>query len=187
MRMGKARAQGLTLLEVLAAVVVVGITYGVFFQAGGEMLRREGENKRRIQATLLADRALAEIETELDRGLVPREGQVETTEGNFDLEIETAPTPIQLAAPERGTPRAGSDADPNSLLGSPARPGSSALRRIDIRVRWIEGVGEREIQRTTFAFDPAGAQAVLQALIDAAVGGELGGGREEEIDPEGDR
>lgn len=182
MTVDRASTQGLTLLEVLAAVVVVGITYGVFFQAGGEMLRREGENKRRIQATLLADRALAEIETELDRGLVPRTGLSESSEGIFDLEIETAPTPIELAAHERGTPLAGTKPDSNTLLGSPSRPGSSALRRIDIRVRWIEGISERQIQRTTFAFDPSGAQAVLQSLIDAAVGGNLG---EEEIEPEG--
>ncbi len=172
--MGQRHRGGLTLLEVLAAVVVVGITYVVFFQAGGEMLRREGENKRRIQASLLADRVLADIETGLLGGLVPREGLEESAEGNFDLEIETAVAPVELPPHERGTPYAGSAPDPNGLLGSAARPGASPLRRIDVRVRWIEGLNERTIQRTTFAFDPAGAQAALQSLFDAAAAGGFG-------------
>lgn len=168
--------QGLTLLEVLAAVVVVGISYGVFFQAGGEMLRREGENKRRIQAMLLADAALAEIEIEVDRGLVPNQGIEERSEGDFRVEIETTPVVIELLPRERGTPLEGLRPDPNSLLGAPGRPAASALRRIDVRVRWIEGLNEREVQRTTFAFDPTGAQAALQSLIDSAVAGGSGGG-----------
>ncbi len=181
--MGRRATRGLTLLEVLAAVVVVGITYGTFFRAGGDMLQREGENKRRIEASLLADRRLAEIEAEADRGLVPSEELTEEQEGIFDIEVEVVPALIELTAHERGTPFGGSAPDPNSLLGSPARPGSSTLRRIDVRVRWTEGYAEREIERTTFAFDPAGAQAVLQSLLDAALGGAAGDGGEE-IEPE---
>lgn len=160
----------MTLLEVLAAVVVVGITYVVvFFPALSESLHREGENKRRIRATLLADETLVGIEAEVERGLVPRNGLEEREVDEFSVEVETAPLFLELPAAERDNPYQGRGTDPNGLLGSPTRPNSSTLRRIDVRVRWIEGFSDREVGRTTFAFDPSSAQAALQSLIDAAV------------------
>jgi len=116
------RESGMTLLEVMAAVVIVGLVHVVFFQAGGELLGREGENRRRIEATLLADRTLAELESALDRGLVPAPGVEAETVGDFAIEIETEATTLTLPEPERGSPYAGALPDPNSLLGSDARP-----------------------------------------------------------------
>ncbi len=174
--------RGLTLLEVLAAVVVVGITYVVvFFPALSESLQREGENKRRIRATLLADEALAAVEANVERGLVPRRGVEENEVDEFIVEVETQSMDFALAEPSEGSPlaRGRNSPDRGGLLGTPERPDSSALRRIDVRVRWVEGFADREVGRTTFAFDPAGAQGVLQSLIDAAAAGSLGGPAED--------
>jgi hypothetical protein len=63
-----------TLLEVMAAVLVLGMLYAVLATAAIQGLRSEGESKRRIEASLLADRWLSDLEIQLALGQVPEKG-----------------------------------------------------------------------------------------------------------------
>jgi type II secretory pathway pseudopilin PulG len=63
-----------TLLEVMAAVLVLGMLYAVLATAAIRGLRSEGESKRRIEASLLADHWLSDLEIQLALGQVPEKG-----------------------------------------------------------------------------------------------------------------
>jgi type II secretory pathway pseudopilin PulG len=68
------REHAFTLLEVMAAVLVLGMLYAVLATAAIRGLRSEGESKRRLEASLLADRWLSDLELQLALGQVPQKG-----------------------------------------------------------------------------------------------------------------
>lgn len=168
---------GLTLIEVLAAVAVLGVGYIAVIQAGSEGLLREGETRRYLEASLIADQALFELEFDLDAGLIP-EADTREVDG-YELEIEISPVALTVAPPERNAPVEVANVDQNSLLGG-SRPTKSPLRRVELWVRWQEGFSERAVSRITFAFDPSSALGVLDALAASTESGGAEGGREGE-------
>jgi prepilin-type N-terminal cleavage/methylation domain-containing protein len=143
-----------TLLEVLAAVAILGVLYVVLADVAIQGLRAEGRSRRRMEASLVADRALSEIEIEIEAGGVPELGRLpETEEDMFRIAVEVRPYSIPLVG---GTADAGSD------TGSPSEGGALAsLREIELTVTWDEGVDELQVVRTTYAFDAAGASSQL--------------------------
>jgi prepilin-type N-terminal cleavage/methylation domain-containing protein len=155
---------GFTLLEVLVAVAVLGLLYTVLAGIAAQGLRAEGESGRELRASLLADLALAEIEGGLELGVVPPVGPPqEREEEGYAVEIEVAPLP-DLELPADGSPLEREESAVSLLRGG--RGGSaSPLRRIDVRVRWSEGVRDREVRRTTFALDREAAAPVLERLV----------------------
>ncbi len=184
MRAAERVRRGFTLLEVLAAVALLGIAYTVLGGAGIEGLQREGEAARRFEASLLADRVLADIENVFDQGSAPPLGEDEQDEGDFLISIRVAPFDAVIPEPdrpralERGEDRArrpgearrdGPDLGPSLLAGAGGQPGP--LRRVDIAVVWTEGWGERRVTRTTFGLDPEAAAEVVSALSAAAEAG----------------
>jgi prepilin-type N-terminal cleavage/methylation domain-containing protein len=73
-----------TLLEVMAAVALLGILYTVLARVAIEGLRAEGESKRRLEASLLADARLEETFNTLEGSVaMPPVGHSEATEGDF--------------------------------------------------------------------------------------------------------
>ena len=172
---------GFTLLEVLAAVAILGIAYIALGSSGIQGLQHEGEARRRFQASLLADSVLSEIETGLEAGVVPPIGTDEREADDFKIEVEIAPFSIVVPEEEgKGGKRlgnarsrlGGSDeqapqpvAPGPSLLGGERAPGAvSPLRKVDVRILWNEGFGERMVSRTTFALDREAAGPALQAI-----------------------
>ena len=172
---------GFTLLEVLAAVAILGIAYIALGSSGIQGLQHEGEARRRFQASLLADSVLSEIETGLEAGVAQELGTDESEEGDFKIEVEIAPFSIVVPEEEgKGGKRlgnarsrlGGSDeqapqpvAPGPSLLGGERAPGAvSPLRKVDVRILWNEGFGERMVSRTTFALDREAAGPALQAI-----------------------
>ena len=65
------RQRGFTLLEVLAAVAILGILYVVLADVAMQGLLSEGRSRRRLEASLLADQALSDIEIEMASGGPP--------------------------------------------------------------------------------------------------------------------
>jgi prepilin-type N-terminal cleavage/methylation domain-containing protein len=177
---GSARG-GFTLLEVLVAVAVFGLLFTVLTGIAMQGLRAEGESDRELRASLLADRALAELETNLDLGVVPPLGREEREEEEFLVEVEVAAFDLELPEDPRGKRELGRQVPSGSLLGR--GPGSSAspLRRIDVRVHWGEGVLEREVRRTSFALDAEAAAPLLEGLVASQAAREAG---EDEPDDE---
>ena len=72
----KSRA-AFTLLEVLAAAAVVGAAFTVLAQINIQGLRAEGTAMRRLEASLLADRVLSDMEAQLMMGVAPQVGRDE--------------------------------------------------------------------------------------------------------------
>jgi prepilin-type N-terminal cleavage/methylation domain-containing protein len=179
---------GFTLLEVLAAVAILAIAYTTLGSSGIQGLQQEGEARRRLEASLLADAAIAEIESAIEAGTTPPVGEEETENEGYRIQVSVAP--FTLAVPESqqaaGGKRLGNAqsrlggersaervAPGNSLIGPSAGGaggggGESPLRRIAVRVAWDEGFGERAALRTTFALDAEAAAETLQGLAQAA-------------------
>jgi len=168
--------RGLTLLEVLGAVALLGILYTVLARSAIEGLRSEGESRRRLEASLLADERLAAIELSLDSGSVPPPGSSSEEEEGFTVRTEVSafepPPAREPARSASGKPRslaarraaAGSEKVP-SLFEKTASPTTPpALRTIEVTVRWEEGSEEREVRRTTYALDPAAAEELFASI-----------------------
>ena len=153
--------RGLTLLEVLAAVAILGLLYTVLARAAIQGLRSEGESKRRIEASLLIDEQLVQIETQIAAGVTPPLGLTESEAGDF--RVATDVQPLEFYEGLVGD-LAEAPSDAPSVLGRQAVGGESPLRIISVAVSWNEGVFERRIERTTFAIDRVAAQAALAQL-----------------------
>jgi prepilin-type N-terminal cleavage/methylation domain-containing protein len=147
---------GFTLLEVLAAVAVLGILYVVLADVSIQGLRAEGRSRLRLEASLVADRWLSDLELAIEAGGVPDFGTAEDEEDIFRIATEVRPFAIPLPP--------GIDADR-------AAPGEAlaSLREIDLTVSWLEGEEEQQVRRTTYAFDRA---AVADQLGEAGPAGE---------------
>lgn len=147
-----------TLLEVLAAVAVLGILYVVLADVAIQGLRAEGRSRRRMEASLVADRLLSDLETNLEVSGVPEIGRTESEEDAFRISVEVRPFELPLPP--------GSDADPPAAAGVLA-----SLREIELTVTWDEGMDENRVVRTTYGFDREAVSAQLSAVADAREGG----------------
>lgn len=169
----------MTLLEVLAAVAVLGLVYSILATAGIQGLRLEGDAARRLRASLLADRKLAEIEALVATGQTPELGQTESEEEDFLVSVSVEPLDLDLPetkASERARERleravggrARDEKPPGSFLRPEGKESQSLLRRVDVSVAWAEGEGEQAVKRTTYALDAAAAAPLLEILTAAA-------------------
>jgi len=157
---------GFTLLEVMAAVAVLGLVYVVVARVAIQGLQTEGEASRRLRASLLADRTLSDLELELAGGAAPRVGETEASEEEFTVVVEVSPFDVgsilQDGAGEDQRPPASTSS--LELLSPSARGGVPTLLSVAARVTWIEGVSEREVTRTTFVFDAEAAAPLLEGI-----------------------
>jgi prepilin-type N-terminal cleavage/methylation domain-containing protein len=156
----KRRAElGLTLLEVMAAVALLGILYAYLAKAASQGIVNAGDSRWRLEASLLADEELVALERQMLEGVPLEPGSSEEERDAFTVrrEIEVLSLPVEEAV-------VGADAPPAASLlgdGSPQNPG--ILRRVVIRVSWFDGVDEQQIERVTFAYDPEAALPLLDA------------------------
>ena len=74
-----------TLLEVLAAVAFVGLVFTALSRSATVGIISEGDNRRRMEAALLADAAMIEIELGLQASELPADG---TTEEEVDIAVD---------------------------------------------------------------------------------------------------
>ncbi len=135
---------GFTLIEVLAAVALLGILYAVLARVAIEGLRAEGDSERRLEASLLADTSV----NDLFGGSLPPVGHSEKVDGDFAIALDV--TDFQIP-PKWGVGEA-KEAKP-MLLTSPTGGGTPALRTAQLTVSWLEGASERHVSRTTYLLD----------------------------------
>lgn len=140
-----------TLLEVMAAVAVVAIVFTTLARVASQGLHSQGTSRRRFEASLLADRALADIEAGMQDGVMPELGQSESEEGIFEVAVEVLPFDLAAAIPAELDSTTGSDA-PSPPKAEPDAE-STPIRMIEVTVRWEEGFDEFEVVRTTFGLD----------------------------------
>ena len=158
------RGAGFTLLEVLAAVAILGFLYVAFASFAIQGLRREGENERRIRASLLADRTLSDVEIGIQDGQFPSDTGDEFDEDEFHVQVELLPITGLEAADDPGL---------TTLLEGDLAALATDLHTVRVRVSWIEGAVEQEVTRITYAWDsgPLYEQLGVAAGQPAGAGG----------------
>ena len=133
-----------TLLEVLAAVAILGIVYVVLADVAMQGLYAEGRAKRRLEASLKADLYLSELEVEIEAGMVPPLGPLpEREEDGFRVAGEVRLFELPLP-PEPGAAPATADSTATTLDG---------LREIELHVSWDDAQEEQRVVRITYALD----------------------------------
>ncbi len=161
------RQRAFTLFEVMAAVAVLGFAVTMLARGAIAGMGYEGDASRRLAASLIADRALFEVESAFAVGAVPEVGRQESeTEDEFRLAVEVAP--LDPAALGIGALFAADPAAADLGQEPAGSPGASAaqgavptLLLVSVRVAWSEGLTEQAVTRTTFAFDATAAAAAL--------------------------
>jgi prepilin-type N-terminal cleavage/methylation domain-containing protein len=160
------RSPGFTLLEVLAAVAVLGLVYVVVARGAIQGMQTQGDASRRLRASLLADRTLNELELALAAGATPEIGETQSSQEDFEVVVEVAPFDVAslLEALTVEEDRPETSTASLRLLEPSVRGGAPTVLSIVVRVAWIEGVSEREITRTSFAFDAEAAAPLLETI-----------------------
>lgn len=145
--------RGFTLLEVLAAVAFVGLVFTALSRSATVGIISEGDNRRRMEAALVADAAMAEIELGLQSFVLPADGISEEEVDDFRIVTEVTPwtPPPELAeAMEEVAPRG------TVLFGGRFPQELGLVREIAVRVEWFDGIEENVIERVTLGVNIAG-------------------------------
>ena len=153
--------RALTLLEVMAAVALLGIVYTFLAKAATQGIRSEADSRRRMEASLLADATLAELETRLAAGETLQPELTEEENEEFRISVEV--TPFELAAELAGK-LAGTAPEAPSGFGAAGANAPNLVQRVEVRVVWNDGIFERSAERVTFAFDTQAAQTLAGGL-----------------------
>jgi len=174
--------RGFTLFEVLGAVAILAIVYTTLSTVAIQWLRSEGESRRLLEASLLADWELSEFELELETGAAPEIGITETeVEDGFTVTWEV--TPLQVVIFENATTN-DRDANASNLAGQsalvPAGPigttdrGDVPFLQVVLKVSWFEAGNERSTTRTIFAVDEdAAAKVAAESVVNKDKGDRL--------------
>lgn len=175
-----------TLLEVMAAVAILGIVYAYLARATSQGILTAGESRWRLEASLVADQVLSDLERNMATdGTLPL-GETEFEVDGFAVKQTISPLelPPELLAedePDQASrSRSSPGASPASLLaGDGSTPG--ILRQIRVRVGWFDGVQEQSLVRYSFGYDASAALPLLglapeaAAAAGAAAGGQTPG------------
>jgi prepilin-type N-terminal cleavage/methylation domain-containing protein len=164
---------GFTLFEVLGAVAILAILYTTLSTVAIRGLRSEGESRRILEASLLADWELSEFELELETGAAPEVGITRSEEADgFTTSWEVTPfqTKIFKTALEKeqernaANPAAQTAPVPVEQAGERDTAAPSFLR-VELRVSWFEAGNERSVTRTIFAVDEDAAAKFAAANL----------------------
>jgi len=194
----QSRERGFSLIEVLAAVSLLIILFIPLVRAAIDGLRSEGESRRRLEASLLADNVLAEIESGFQLGIVPNIGEEASEVAEFRILSAVTRFDVPFLNEERGEDELtggrrtlgeinslGEDFGASqSIFPPPDSSEVSPLRKIEITVSWPgygdpdqgeESDGQRNrVVRTTFAFDVDSVSDRLESLDLEKEASELG-------------
>lgn len=182
---GGRRAHGFTLLEVMAAVAVLGILTTVLVRVASQGMAAEGDARRRLEASLLADQVLLELETAWKSGQPLEMGRVEDEREGFAVVVDVAPLDpatfgfgAALEPPpeegRRGGGRREAETGAPSLFSAAGPNQPAILGFVTVVVSWMEGAHEQAVTRTSFALDRQAAAPLLEPLAPEGSGG-IGG------------
>jgi len=122
---------GFTLLEVMAAVLILGIWFTVLAGAAIQGLRAEGEADRRLRAEMIADARMSDLEGAAQLGAIPPIGEDEAAEDDFQVHTRVAALDlpaVSAAAAASGIASAGAAgaaAAPDAATGASGSAGSA--------------------------------------------------------------
>jgi prepilin-type N-terminal cleavage/methylation domain-containing protein len=165
---------GFTLFEVLGAVAILAILYTTLSTVAIRGLRSEGESRRMLEASLLADWELSGFELELQTGAAPEIGITKSEEQDgFTVTWEVTPfqTNIFKTALEKeqeknaANPAAQTAPVPAGQTGATDAIAPPFLR-VELRVSWFEAGNEHSVTRTIFAVDEdAAAKLAAESVL----------------------
>lgn len=209
-RLAHRGARGLTLLEVLAATLIFALVMTVLVGTSSTAVHRAGQSARRLEANLVADAVIADLEIQMRKKTAPVVEREEwtvtgaTEDEQYAIRLQNRAIQEALAAPAQSIAQEAAAAAGNPApTPTPALPGPGAtriggaggigtllagelpevakhLRQYDLEVSW-EGIdGLESITRTTFAFDWEKARAEFAPLFEAAGGAAAGDDASEE-------
>ncbi len=158
-----ARLAGFTLLEVMAAVLVLGLLYTILASNAIQGLRSEGIDRRRAEASLLADRHLAEIEASFDAGVGLPPGLVEIDADPFAVTIEVLPEDVLALLPPALQQEVAARRDPAAASLLAVDRDGGRVQRATVVVAWDEAGDEQRVERTTWGFDRSDLAAFFPA------------------------
>lgn len=170
---GASARSGFTLLEVLAAVAILGIWFTVLASVAIQGQRSEGETERRMRASLLADQVLLDLELGFENGEFPEEPD-EYERDEFLVHVEATPI-AEVDFPEL-------DESLLPLLETALVGVLDDVYMVRVDVSWVEGASDEKVTRVTYGWNALPFQETLGLLpedagADAPPDGEL---------PEGD-
>jgi hypothetical protein len=141
--------RGLSLLEVLAAAMIFAMVMTVLIGTSSTAVHNVGVSARRLEANLVADEILADLEIQMKQGIAPEIDENESTREQYAIRVFRTDLSQEPDAANPG----GSAINVASMLGSDLPEVAKHLKQYDIEVSWIEQNGPQRVTRTTFAFD----------------------------------
>jgi len=150
--------RGFTLIEVLAAVAFVGLVFTALSRSATVGIISEGDNRRRMEAAMLADAEMTRIEIGLQNLQIPAEGTTEQEIDDFLVVTEVTPwvPPADLADAITEVSPQGMALFGDTIGGKP-----SLVLEVAVRVEWFDGVEDNLIERVTLAVNHAPMTAGL--------------------------
>lgn len=186
------RGDGFSLLEVMAAVAILGIWYVTLSGSAITGVRSQAISQNRMHASLIADMVLAELEAQAMGEASPEVGGDEYEHDDFyTVRIEVS----NLADPDGGNDIEPEPLDEEAIYGEDMFAFLQAempamlehMRAIQVEVSWQDGDRVMRVLRTTYAYDGIGARQALGELNpdlpslerpgSQLESGDLGGGR----------
>lgn len=164
---------GFTLFEVLGAVAILAILYTTLSTIAIRGLRSEGESRRMLEASLIADWVVSDFELDLETGRAPELGVTEAEEVD-DFTVIWEVTPLETVIFESASEQEQNAESSNSAGLIPPVPGGQpgatgadapAFLRLVLTVSWFEAGNERWVKRTIFAVDEDSAAKLAAASI----------------------
>jgi prepilin-type N-terminal cleavage/methylation domain-containing protein len=183
----KRSSRAFTLIEVMAAVLILGLFVTVLSEMLVRASRFEGDTRQLAEAAAVADREVAKLEESLLRGSAPAIGKTESREEPWLVTTEVTPfdatllpgaAPAPSAQPQRAE---GDAASPGSWLASPSAQQNPPLLAVDVFVTWEDAAVDAEtgeplgIHRRTYALNPAALESLPGEGEDGGSGGEDSG------------
>jgi prepilin-type N-terminal cleavage/methylation domain-containing protein len=145
--------RGFTLIEVMGAVLVLGLVFTWLASVAMMGLRSEGTDRRRADAELVADLEISTIEASVTAGQMPKDGRIERDEEPFRVLVEVAPTDVLSLLPASLAKDIAKNSDPRAPSVLHDERGESRVRRVSVVVEWDEAGEPAQVERTTFAYD----------------------------------
>jgi len=162
-----------TLIEVMAAVFMLGLFVAAISELLTQASRNEGRARLQGLASSLADRVIAEVEEGIARGAAPPLGERENEQEDWIVVTNVTAFDVTTLAPAGGPAAddargagATRPAPAGSWLASPAAKTNPPLLEIAVRVSWKDAPVDAEtqqpfaIRRRTFALNPAALEGL---------------------------
>ena len=141
--------RGLTLLEVLAATMIFAMVMTVLIGTSSTAVHNVGVSARRLEADLVADEILANLEIQMKLGTAPEVDENEFTRDQYAIRVFRTDLLQDPGAADSGASESGIV----SMLGVELPEVAKHLKQYDIEVSWLEQNGPQRVTRTSFAFD----------------------------------